>query len=197
VEPSRYARCSRCRLFGEAPVSGANVQSGQRVAHVPAGDGMRLWVPETLPDPFADGEGPFMSQYTLVATSPLTAGSLTVLNIVVPPGNGPPPHRHVGSDESVFVLDGSFTVTAGGQEFAVALGDYAFIPRGTEHSWRNTSGRTARMLVLCIPSDMEEFFKEAGRPIQSGEEAERLTQEDVRRAEAAQQKFGLPPVSGY
>lgn len=175
---------------------GVDAQSGPRVVHVPAGDGLRLWVPEALPEPFADGDGPLLSHYTVVATAESTTGSLTAVNIVVPPGNGPPPHRHVGSDESFFVLDGSFTVTAGGQEFAINLGDYVFIPRDTEHSWCNTGDRTARMLLLYTPSDMEHFFEEAGRLVQPGEVVERLTREDAHRAEvAAQRRWGPSPVA--
>jgi len=172
-------------------VSHADARGGQRVVHVPAAEGIGLWVPESLPGPFADGDGPLMSRYSIMATSELTGGSLTGMNIVVPPGNGPPPHRHAGSDESFFVLDGSFVVTAGGERFVIDVGDYVFIPRGTEHHWRNASSRPARMLLLYTPSDMEEFFKEAGRPVHPGEEAERLTPADARRAEAAaRRQFG-------
>lgn len=174
--------------------SGTGVDNRTEAVHVPAGQALRLWVPEELPGPFADGEGPLLSEYTLVATAQQTTGSLTGLSIVVPPGNGPPPHRHPGSDESFLVLDGSFAVTAGGQEFTMEPGDYAFVPRGVEHRWRNASSRSARMLLIYTPSDMEQFFTEIGRPIRPGEHAERLTTEDARRAAAvARRQFGPPP----
>ncbi|MEO3746347.1 cupin domain-containing protein [Plantactinospora sp. B5E13] len=167
------------------------------MAHVPADGGVPLWVPEALPGPFAEGEGPLLSRYTLLASAETTGGALTGVSIAVPPGNGPPPHLHAGSDESFFVLEGTFEVRAGDREFVIAAGDYAFIPRGTMHSWRNTTGRAGRMLLLYTPSDMEQFFRDIGRPVRPGEKDERLTHSDVRRAEAVSRRhFGPLPGPG-
>lgn len=164
---------------------------------MPEGSGVRLWVPEALPEPFRDGEGPPLSRYTLLATSDQTGGALSTMTAVVPPGNGPPAHRHPDSDESFYVLDGSFEVTAAGHEFTIAGGDYLFIPRGTEHAWRNSGPNAARMLVLYTPSDMEQFFKEAGRPAEPGDDSARLTQEDAHRAETvARRWFGPAHATG-
>ena len=165
---------------------------GREVVHVRAGDGAQLWVPEALPGPFRVGEGPPLSRYTLVATSDRTDGALTAMTAAVPAGNGPPEHRHPDADESFYVLDGSFEATAGGRSFALAAGDYLFIPRGTDHGWHNSGDGPARMLVLYTPSDMEEFFAEAGRRVEPGEVGERLTHEDARRAEAAARRWFGP-----
>jgi quercetin dioxygenase-like cupin family protein len=168
------------------------VSAGQDVVHVAAGQGVSLWVPEALPEPFRDGEGPLLSRYTLMATSDRTGGALTAMTAVVPAGNGPPSHRHPDADESFYVLEGSFEVTADGRRFAVAAGDYLFVPRGTEHGWRNSGADAARMLVLYTPSDMEVFFKEAGRPVEPGEVAQRLTREDADRAAAVARRWFGP-----
>ena len=52
----------------------------------------------------------------------------------------------------------------GGQVLRRGPGGSAFVPRGTPHCFKNTSNRTARLLVLFTPGDIEGFF-EFGAPI--------------------------------
>ncbi|GDY32748.1 cupin domain-containing protein [Gandjariella thermophila] len=159
------------------------------VLHVPAGDGIALWVPEEPPENLVDGEGPEMSHYTFLSTAENTGGALAVVDTVVPAGNGPPEHMHDDADESFYVLDGEFEVRAGGRSFVIRQGDYAFVPRGTRHIWKNNTDRTARMLRIYTPGGHERFFIDISRPAKPGEPAPRLTAEDVRRAEAAVEKY--------
>lgn len=168
----------------------------RQVVHVPAGDGIALWVPEDAPPDLVDGEGPEMSKYTFVATADITGGSLSVVDTVVPPGNGPPTHLHADADESFYVLEGEFEVTSGGRTFVIKAGDYAFIPRGTHHVWKNPTTETARMIRIYTPGGMERFFIDISRPAQPGEPAPRLTTADLRRAEeGAARHYGARPVS--
>ena len=159
------------------------------VLHVPAGDGIRLWVPEEPPADLVDGEGPELSTYTFISTSENTGGSLAVVDTEVPAGNGPPEHMHEDADESFYVLEGEFWVSAGGKTFTIRPGDFAFVPRGTKHIWKNNTTENARMLRIYTPAGHEKFFIEIGRAAQPGQPAPQLTTEDVRRAEAAVAKF--------
>jgi quercetin dioxygenase-like cupin family protein len=153
------------------------------VLHVPAGEGIALWVPEEPPADLVEGAGPRMSSYTFMATADNTGGSLALVDTVVPPGNGPPPHAHQEADESFYVLTGQFEVTSGGRTFVIRAGDFAFIPRGTEHIWKNTGTTTARMIRIYTPGGMEKFFIDISRAAVPGEPAPRLTHADVARAE--------------
>ncbi|HEY7597104.1 MAG TPA: cupin domain-containing protein [Actinophytocola sp.] len=171
-------------------------EPARQVVHVPADEGIALWVPEEPPADLVDGEGPPMSSYTFMATAELTGGSLSVVNTVVPPGNGPPTHLHVDADESFYVLEGAFEVTSGGKTFVINPGDYAFIPRGTHHIWKNITDKPARMIRIYTPGGMEKFFTAISRPAKPGEPAPRLTNEDVQRAvEVATQHYGEPPAA--
>jgi quercetin dioxygenase-like cupin family protein len=154
-----------------------------QVVHVPASEGIALWVPEEAPTDLVDGAGPVMSTYTFKATADTTGGALAVVDTVVPPLNGPPEHLHRDADESFFVLDGEFEVCAGGRTFVIRPGDYAFIPRGTRHVWKNVGAVTARMIRIYTPGGMERFFMDISRPAEPGRPAPRLTTADVRRAE--------------
>lgn len=154
-----------------------------RANHVALGDGLALWVPEEAPDDFVEGEGPPLSFYDFVATRSSTNGSLAVVDTHVPAGNGPPLHLHDDADESFYVLEGEFEVVAGDDRFVISKGDFAFIPRGTLHIWKNNTDQPARMLRIYTPGGVEEFFADIGRPADRDARAPRLTGEDIRRAE--------------
>jgi quercetin dioxygenase-like cupin family protein len=156
-----------------------------QVLHVRAGEGIALWVPEEAPEGLVDGQGPQMSTYTFVATEDTTGGALSVVYTVVPPGNGPPPHSHADADESFYILEGAFEVRSGGRSFTARPGDYVFVPRGSEHIWKNQGSQTARMLRIYTPGGMEKFFLEIGREAVAGQPTPTLTRQDVERAESA------------
>jgi quercetin dioxygenase-like cupin family protein len=157
---------------------------------VPAAQGRPYWIPEEPPADLVDGDGPEMSKYTFMATRDQTSGELTVIDTEVPPGNGPPEHRHGDADEAFYGLEGEFWFRAGGQEFVLGPRDFAFVRRGTDHVWKNNTDRTARMLRMYTPAGHEEFFFRIGIPANTngvfGEEAAapRLTRAIADNAEA-------------
>lgn len=166
------------------------------VTHVPAGEGIPLWVPEEPPADLVDGNGPEMSHYTFISTAENTGGALAIVDTRVPAGNGPPEHLHGDADESFYVLEGEFDVLADGKSFVIKEGDYAFVPRGTKHVWKNNTDKPARMLRIYTPGGHEKFFIDIGRPAKPGESAPKLTHEDVARAEGAVEKYYGPTPTG-
>jgi quercetin dioxygenase-like cupin family protein len=65
-----------------------------------------------------------------------TNGSLTVLELVIGPKQGPALHTHLREDELWYVLDGDFRFKTGGAMFRVSTGGMAFGPRGTPHAFQ-------------------------------------------------------------
>ena len=45
---------------------------------------------------------------------------------------------------------------------------FANMPVGTPHSFKNESGRPARMLISVAPAGLEEMFFEVGAPLAEG-----------------------------
>jgi uncharacterized cupin superfamily protein len=84
----------------------------------------------------------------------------------VPPGGGPPPHRH-DFEEMFTVLEGEIEVTFRGAKSVVRAGETANIPSNVPHEFHNMSQRPARLLCLCSPSGQEEFFMAVGIPLAS------------------------------
>jgi quercetin dioxygenase-like cupin family protein len=155
-----------------------------QVTYVRAADRIPLWMPEEPPAELVQGEEPLLSSYTVVATAHGTGGALSLVDTVVPPGNGPPLHAHADADESFYVLGGSTWMSAGGRELRLEPGDYVFVPRGTPHTFKSDTDEPCRIILVYTPGGMDQFFLEIGRRAEPGEPNPRLTAEDIRRAES-------------
>jgi uncharacterized RmlC-like cupin family protein len=90
-----------------------------------------------------------------------TAGSFCLLDMYVPAGGGPPPHRH-DFEESFSVLEGEIELTFRGATSAASAGATILVPANAPHQFRNVSDRPARLLCICSPAGLEEFFALVG-----------------------------------
>lgn len=62
------------------------------------------------------------------------------------------PHRHDRHDLFVVMLRGSGTMLLGAEERAVGEGSVLYVPRGTVHAFRNTSGDVAAAYAIYTPA---------------------------------------------
>jgi quercetin dioxygenase-like cupin family protein len=138
---------------------------------IPADDPTRVL---TQVSPDADESLPHLGvvgdTYTILVSGADTAGRYTLVDMHVPPGGGPPPHRH-DFEEMFTVLDGEIELTFRGVSVLAAAGETINVPANAPHVFRNVSGRAARLLCLCSPAGQEEFFKEVGVPVAHRTEA--------------------------
>jgi mannose-6-phosphate isomerase-like protein (cupin superfamily) len=74
---------------------------------------------------------------TIKAATGQTNGSLTVLELLIGPKQGPALHTHLREDELWYVIDGDFRFKAGGAMLRTSTGGMAFGPRGTPHAFQN------------------------------------------------------------
>ncbi len=86
--------------------------------------------------------------------------------MLVPPGGGPPPHRH-DFEEMFTILEGEIELTFRGAVARATAGSTVNIPANAPHFFRNTSDRPARLLCMCTPAGQEEFFMSVGDPVDS------------------------------
>jgi quercetin dioxygenase-like cupin family protein len=106
--------------------------------------------------------------YRFLATGEDTGGRYALWEAVVPPGGGPPPHAHSREEEGFYVLDGEITFTIGDRRLVATAGTFANLPVGTPHSFKNESGRPAKMLISVAPAGLEQMFFEFGVPLPEG-----------------------------
>jgi len=102
--------------------------------------------------------------YTITVTGVETAGKFCVIDMHIPPGGGPPPHRH-DFEETFILLEGEMEATFRGQKSIVKAGNTINIPANAPHRFHNTSPTATRLLCICSPAGQEEFFKEIGTPV--------------------------------
>jgi quercetin dioxygenase-like cupin family protein len=106
--------------------------------------------------------------YECKAAGEETGGAVTVMEMTLPPGLGPPPHRHPGG-EAVYILEGSLTYHIEGEAIEGGPGDFFYIPAGTLENFEPTGDSPLRLLVIYTPGGVDRFFAEAAEPAQSRE----------------------------
>jgi quercetin dioxygenase-like cupin family protein len=104
--------------------------------------------------------------YTILVSGADTAGRYCLIDMHVPPGGGPPPHRH-DFEEMFSLLEGELAVTFRGETATVRAGSTVNIPANAPHSFRNVSAGAARMLCVATPAGLDAFFLEVGDPVGS------------------------------
>lgn len=108
--------------------------------------------------------------YRIIISGEETNGSYAVIEMLVPPGGGPPPHSHSEIQEMFYVLQGQveFKTETGMQ--IVNEGSLVNIPfGGAIHCFKNMSEKTVRLLCTVVPAGLENYFKEIGQPTQFGQ----------------------------
>ena len=104
--------------------------------------------------------------YTILLTGADTAGRYCLIDMFVPPGGGPPPHRH-DFEEMFSMLEGEIEITFRGEKSTLRAGETINVPANAPHSFTNVANVPARMLCLCSPAGQEEFFAAIGDPVDS------------------------------
>ncbi len=117
-------------------------------------------------DPTLPHLGVVGDTYTILLTGDDTAGRYTLIDMHVPPGGGPPPHRH-DFEEMFTVLDGEIEVTFRGATTVARPGETLNVPANAPHVFRNASDGAARLLCMCSPPGQEDFFMAIGVPVAS------------------------------
>lgn len=102
--------------------------------------------------------------YTILLTAKDTAGRFCLIDMHIPPGGGPPPHRH-DFEETFTVLEGELEVAFRGAKQALRAGETINVPANAPHQFHNSSSQPVRMLCICSPAGQEEFFLEVGVPV--------------------------------
>ena len=101
--------------------------------------------------------------YTTILSTETTSGSMSIFDSTAPGGSGPPRHVHADADETFVVITGRCEFWMAGKTFARGPGETAFIPRGTEHTYRVLGDSESRHLVILTPGGFEGFFAEMAK----------------------------------
>lgn len=119
--------------------------------------------------------------YTILVSSQDTKGKYTLIDMHVPPGGGPPPHRH-DFEEMFTVLEGEVQVTFRGQTITARAGETINVPANAPHAFTNAGHEATRLLCLCAPAGQDEFFTLVGQPVGSRTEGPPVLDDDQQAA---------------
>jgi quercetin dioxygenase-like cupin family protein len=165
----------------------------QPPAAIPPDDATRTLTLANPDDPESRHISVAGGTYTILVSGEDTGGRYSLIDMLAPPGGGPPPHRH-DFEEMFTILDGEIELTFRGEAHRAGVGATVNVPANAPHSFKNKSDSPARMLCMCTPPGQEEFFMAVGDPVASrtapppklspAEQAER-----IQRAKALAAKY--------
>lgn len=101
--------------------------------------------------------------YRTILTRDASGNAMSIIDSTSPSGSGPPRHIHHREDEVFVILTGECSFVVGEEQFRRGVGETAFIPRGTEHTFKVVSPQACRHLVILSPAGFEDFFAEMAR----------------------------------
>ncbi len=104
--------------------------------------------------------------YTILLSGGDTAGRFCLIDMHVPPGGGPPAHRH-DFEETFTVLEGEIELTFRGESTVARAGESVNIPANAPHQFKNVSTAPARLLCICSPAGQEAFFLALGQRVET------------------------------
>lgn len=102
--------------------------------------------------------------YTILVSGEQTDSRYTLIDMLIPPGGGPAPHRH-DFEEMCSVLEGEVELTFRNETSVARAGETVNIPANAPHQFQNKADRPARLLCMCAPAGQEAFFAEVGVPV--------------------------------
>src|SRR5712692_34688 len=144
------------------PISTTN----QPGAAIPPDDATRKLTLANPDDPTSRHVSVAGGTYTILVTGEETGGRYSLIDMLVPPGGGPPPHRH-DFEEMFTILEGEIELSFRGEAKQASTGSTVNIPANAPRSFKNKSDKPARLLCMCTPSGQEEFFMAIGDPVDS------------------------------
>ena len=133
----------------------------------------------------------------IYTTSKETGGQYAVVESIVQPGGGPPPHLHHREDELFYILEGTFSMVLGAESFTAHAGESLFLPRGVIHTFKNIGDAPGRLLTVAIPAGFDAFFAEIGEPCDDPTQVPAITPQRIEKLQATCAKHGLELIPAW
>ncbi len=135
-------------------------------ASLPQDDPSRALAISNITDPAMPALAQAGGVYSILLTGAQTGGRYCLIDMLIPPGGGPPPHRH-DFEEMFTVLEGEITLTFRGETHQAGPGTSVNIPANAPHFFKNNSDKPLHLLCMCTPPGQEEYFLAVADPLPS------------------------------
>jgi quercetin dioxygenase-like cupin family protein len=147
-------------------MTGSPKAPSQPAASIPADDPQRELTVANADNPTMRHVSIAGDTYTILISGTETAGRYCLIDMHVPEGGGPPPHRH-DFEEMFTLLEGELEFTFRGETSTIRAGSTVNIPANAPHAFKNASGAAVRMLCMASPAGLDEFFLAIGDLVDS------------------------------
>ncbi len=192
----------------------AQVVNFPKVTSPPTGEAFDF--PKVTPNPNPPRVLVGVEQFTFLKTTEDTGGQYVLMEVIIPPGDGPPPHIHHNSDEWFYFIDKGFTLYLGEERYPEGVipginapkgnvyginanpGTLFYSPRGQIHSHQNTGTTPARELIIARPSsELDKWFQLGGVPITDPSNLPALDFSKLGLAVSVAPNYGLTVSSNF
>ena len=92
------------------------------------------------------------SLFEQTASGADTGGAFGLTRVTQPAGTATPLHVHTREAEAFYLLDGTMTYRAGGQDYQLSPGSFIYLPSGVPHAFRTRSASPAPAPCSSWPS---------------------------------------------
>lgn len=103
--------------------------------------------------------------YTLLAEGKDTEGTYGLIEQTMQPQSMIPLHIHDEFEEAHYVLEGEIEYQLDKQTIVATPGTFLHFPRGQSHAFKNIGSKPAKLLAWVTPAGGEQFFAQAGQPV--------------------------------
>ena len=106
----------------------------------------------------------FGTTFSFLATELQTEGAYSMMELLIPPGEGMLAHRHQLETKLLHVLEGQLTVRLEEELHTLGASQSLFIPRSALHAYQSTGGVPAKAMIVVSPGFLyEKFLAEVGQ----------------------------------
>jgi len=118
------------------------------------------------------GQGELLSVMGIDITVKLsgedTGNAYSIVELNMPPNNGPGMHIDTRWDESWYVIEGTFAFCLDGEQIEAVAGNFAYAQKGIPHSFRNIGQTVGKIMMIAVPAGVEKFFQDVHRATLEG-----------------------------
>lgn len=123
------------------------------------------------------GQGELLSVMGIDITVKLsgedTGNAYSIVELNMPPNNGPGMHIDTRWDESWYVIEGNFEFYLDGEKIEAVAGNFAYAKKGIPHSFRNIGQTVGKIMMIAVPAGVENFFRDVHRATLEGNTAKK------------------------
>jgi mannose-6-phosphate isomerase-like protein (cupin superfamily) len=117
-----------------------------------------------------------------------TDGMFSLLEVSVPPQNGPPMHIHNREVESYYILESDFEITVNNRTVKAPVGTFVSVPKGVPNTYKNVGNKEGRLLMFYSPANASKAFEEIGQPVSTSSST---TPPDMGKIMSVMDKYGM------